>query len=101
MGRIGFAMDRFLPYITGGGAYGDIKAIASVTPFAVSTGANRLGWTIGGGIEYAFISNWSAKLEYLYVDLGKAHCNTACSGGNPFDVTFQTNIVRGGVNYKF
>ena len=61
----------------------------------------KVGWTVGGGLEYAFIDNWTAKLEYLYVDLGKATCNAACSGGNPFDVTFKTNIVRGGVNYKF
>ena len=68
---------------------------------SASFSETKVGWTGGGGLEYAFIDNWSAKLEYLYVDLGKATCNAACSGGDPFDVTFKTNIVRGGVNYKF
>jgi len=98
-GRIGFAMDRFLPYITGGGAYGDIKAIASVTPFAVSSGVNRLGWTIGGGIEYAFLGNWSAKLEYLYVDLGSFDPYFAAPA--VATVNFTESVFRAGINYKF
>ena len=68
---------------------------------SAASAQTKVGWTGGGGLEYAFVDNWSAKLEYLYVDLGKATCNAACSGGDPFDVTFTTNIVRGGVNYKF
>ena len=60
-----------------------------------------MGWTAGAGLEYAFIDNWSAKLEYLYVDLGKTTCNATCSGADPFSVTFKTSIVRAGVNYKF
>ena len=63
--------------------------------------ATKVGWTAGAGLEYAFIDHWSAKLEYLYVDLGKATCDAVCSGGDPFDVTFNTSIVRAGVNYKF
>ena len=97
-GRIGYAFDRFLPYFTGGAAFGAVKG--SVLGFG-SFSETKVGWTVGGGLEYAFVNNWTAKLEYLYVDLGKAHCNAACSGGDPFDVTFQTGIVRGGVNYKF
>ena len=97
-GRIGYAFDRFLPYFTGGAAFGEVKG--SVAGFG-SFSETKVGWTVGGGLEYAFVDNWTVKLEYLYVDLGKAHCNAACSGGDPFDVTFQTGIVRGGVNYKF
>jgi outer membrane immunogenic protein len=97
-GRIGYAFDRFLPYFTGGAAFGDVKGtIAGVGSFSTT----NIGWTLGGGLEYAFVNNWSAKLEYFYVDLGRAVCNTACSGGDPFDVTFKTNLVRAGVNYKF
>jgi outer membrane immunogenic protein len=97
-GRIGYAFDRFLPYFTGGAAFGEVKG--SVLGFG-SFSETKVGWTAGGGLEYAFVDNWTAKLEYLYVDLGKTNCNAACSGGNPFDVTFGTNVVRGGVNYKF
>jgi outer membrane immunogenic protein len=97
-GRVGYAFDRFLPYFTGGAAFGGIKtSVTGVGNFS-DTG---VGWTGGAGLEYAFADRWTAKIEYLYVDLGKTTCNTTCSGGNPFDVTFTANIVRGGVNYRF
>jgi outer membrane immunogenic protein len=97
-GRIGYAFDRFLPYFTGGAAFGQVKG--SAAGFG-SFSQTSVGWTFGAGLEYAFIDHWTAKLEYLYVDLGNANCNTACSGGDPFDVSFKTGIVRGGVNYRF
>ena len=97
-GRIGYAWDRWLPYITGGVAYGDVKMTAGA---AGSETKSKLGWTAGAGVEYAFMGAWSAKLEYLYVDLGKVTCTAACSGTTPIDVTFTSNILRGGVNYKF
>ena len=79
-------------------AFGEVKG--SVLGFG-SFSETKVGWTVGGGLEYAFTDNWTTKLEYLYVDLGNTTCNAACSGGDPFDVTFKTSIVRGGVNYKF
>ena len=60
---------RFMPYITGGAAFGDIKT--SVAGFGGST-TDKAGWTAGGGVEATISGPWSAKLEYLYVDLGKA-----------------------------
>jgi outer membrane immunogenic protein len=95
--RLGYAFDRFLPYFTGGGAFGDIRATAA--PFAGTT-KTQFGWALGAGIEYAFLNNWSAKLEYLYVDLGSVQC-PAASCGSTIDTTFQVNLIRGGVNYKF
>ncbi len=70
--RIGYAFDRWLPYITGGVAYGDFK----MTPPAPDTYTDRwsAGWTLGGGLEYAIAGPWSVKLEYLYFDLGKQRC---------------------------
>jgi outer membrane immunogenic protein len=97
-GRFGYAFDRFLPYVSGGMAFGGVKGSV---PSGGSFNKAEVGWTVGGGLEYAFIANWSAKVEYLYVDLGKATCDAACSGGSPFDVTFRGNLVRGGLNYKF
>jgi outer membrane immunogenic protein len=97
-GRIGYAFDRFLPYLTAGAAFGDIKGtVVGIGSFTDT----KVGWTGGGGVEYFFTDNWSAKLEYLYVDLGKGTCDAACSGTDPVSVTFKTNVVRGGVNYKF
>ena len=99
-GRIGYAFDRFLPYFTAGGAYGDIKASVSLPAFGLtaSSSKSQLGWTAGAGIEYAFLGSWTAKLEYLYVDLGSFNAATAPVVNN---VTFKESIVRLGLNYKF
>jgi outer membrane immunogenic protein len=100
-GRVGYAFDRWLPYITGGGAFGHVKA--SLTDPAVPGDSDTMiGWTVGGGLEYAFLSNWSAKIEYLYVDLGKFNCGVSCAAGMVTDnVTFKENVIRAGLNYKF
>jgi len=97
-GRVGYAMDRFLPFVTGGLAFGGIK----MTPFTGGASATqtKLGWTLGAGVEWAFMSSWSAKLEYLYADLGTARCPAATCGLDN-DVKFRTNLLRVGVNYRF
>jgi outer membrane immunogenic protein len=97
-GRAGYAIDRWLPYVTLGGAYGNVKATTSVAGLSASTSKDQLGWTAGAGVEYAFAGNWSAKLEYLYVDLGSFD-----TGPAPFvnNVSFKESIVRAGLNYKF
>jgi outer membrane immunogenic protein len=99
-GRIGYAFDRFLPYVTAGGAFGNIKATRSDILGVTSASATKFGWAFGGGLEYAFLSNWSAKLEYLYVDLGKFDCGISC-GAVPDNVSFKANLLRFGLNYKF
>jgi outer membrane immunogenic protein len=96
-GRLGWAFDRFLPFVTGGLAVGDNKA--NVPGFASASTTNA-GWTAGGGLEVALGSSWTAKAEYLHVDLGSFNCGTACTG-TPANVDFNTNLVRGGLNFKF
>jgi outer membrane immunogenic protein len=98
-GRIGYAFDRFLPYLTVGGAYGDIKARNTV--LGSSASSSRFGLTYGGGLEYAFLSNWTAKIEYLHVDLGKFDCGVSCGLVTPDNVSFKADVVRLGLNYKF
>ena len=98
-GRLGYAADRFMPYVTGGAAFGDIRA---ATPGFPSFTKNNAGWTLGGGIEAAIAGPWTAKVEYLYVDLGSVNCGLNCAAGMPVDnVTFRANILRAGVNYRF
>ena len=97
-GRIGYAFDRFLPYVTAGGAYGDIKATVSAFGVSASVSSSKLGWTAGAGIEYALTGNWTAKIEYLYVDLGTINIAVAPAVSN---VSFKESIVRVGLNYKF
>lgn len=97
-GRIGYAFDRFMPYITAGGAYGNIKASINTVP-PVSASESKLGYTFGAGLEYAFLSNWTAKVEYLYVNLGTF--DTGFSTPVVNNVSFDANVVRVGLNYKF
>jgi outer membrane immunogenic protein len=95
-GRAGFLVTpTLLVYGTGGFAYGGVQG--NVSGFSNT----RTGWTAGGGVEWLFMPNWSAKAEYLYVDLD--------SGGNTGTFGFQfgthrhpqMNVVRAGVNYHF
>jgi outer membrane immunogenic protein len=104
-GRIGGAIDRLLFYATAGGAYGNVQASLSSLPTQSTT---RFGWSAGAGVEAAFSQNWTAKIEYLWADLGHgASCNTAASCG--FDPTgvannsvkFTESMLRVGLNYKF
>jgi iron complex outermembrane recepter protein len=116
-GRAGYAFDRFLVYGTGGAAFGNIQANFSNDPVTTS---QVTGWNAGGGVEYALGWGWSAKAEYLFVDLGNGGCTTNCAiqtantnsatqGTTPFGppiipnvaVKFDENIFRAGLNYKF
>ena len=99
-GRLGFAAGRFMPYVTGGLAFGDIQA--SLPGFAGATTTNA-GWTVGAGIEMSLWGNWSAKAEYLYVNLGQFNCGTSCGAiaGVTDNVSFTADLVRAGINYRF
>jgi len=96
-GRVGYAFDRFMPYVTGGAAFGDVKT--SMTGFSGQTNT-QTGWTAGGGLEFAINGPWTAKVEYLYVDLGGDTC-PAANCGLSTNTNFHTNIVRAGLNYRF
>ena len=100
-GRLGYAFGRVLVYATGGLADGKVQA--GYNPPATFDGATNFGWTAGGGLEVAFAENWTAKVEYLYVDLGSMTCNTAanCGASVPITIPLTENIVRAGINFKF
>lgn len=96
-GRIGYAFGRWLPYVTGGAAYGDIKA----QQFNGTSTATRLGWTAGAGLEYSIDRNWSAKVEYLHLDLGTAGFFSAANGATTLSVPAKDDLVRAGINYHW
>ena len=110
-GRAGYAADRVLLYLTAGGAFANVQTNFN----GVTTTHTQSGWTAGGGIEWAFTDNWTAKVEYLYVNLGNGSVNcvsTACAitsgtGGLanvppiPVSVGLTENLIRAGMNYKF
>ena len=61
-GRVGYAFDRWLPYLTGGGAFGNVKATTTLHPGVAASASSRpVGWTVGGGLEYAFLGNWTRQ----------------------------------------
>ena len=97
-GRLGYAADRFLPYVTGGAAVGDIQA---ARPAFAGGSTSNLGWTVGAGIEFALAGRWTAKAEYLYVDLGNFNCGLGCGVAAVNRVSFTDNILRGGFDYRF
>ena len=107
-GRVGYAFDRVLIYGTGGFAYGggSRSANASAYPYALPD-TTRTGYAVGGGIEYAFTDKLSAKIEALYLHLGKRF-----SGATYYDATAGAyygagrseagfGLVRAGLNYRF
>ena len=90
--------DRVMFYGTGGAAFANVQAAAGAFPFSSSTQA---GWVAGAGIEYAFMPNWTAKVEYLFVDLGNQPCSPVNCSGTATNVSLNESIIRGGINYKF
>jgi outer membrane immunogenic protein len=106
-GRVGYASMGWLIYATGGYAYTRLEsnAFASAGGLAVDIrrDENRHGWTAGGGIEVAFAGNWTAKVEYLFMDFGKHNGSWSLTGLPTItdSTRLQSNIVRAGVNYRF
>jgi outer membrane immunogenic protein len=89
--RVGYAMDRWMPYVTGGFAYGGIKTSVAGADRSDTKG----GWTVGAGIEAAIAGPWTAKVEYLHVDLGSADAAFGTTAN------YRSDLVRAGVNYRF
>jgi outer membrane immunogenic protein len=98
-GRVGYAFDRWMPYITGGAAFGDVQASQ---PGFTGMSSTQVGWTVGAGVEFAVVNNVTAKVEYLHYDLGSFTCGLNCGNGFVNDtVSFNANVVRGGLNIRF
>ena len=97
-GRLGYAFDRILPYVTAGLAVGDINASLPGFPGGSVTSA---GWTVGAGIEYAVVGNVSVKAEYLFVSLSDFNCGLNCGLVGNGNVSFYSNIGRLGLNVHF
>lgn len=100
-GRVGYAFDRILVYGTAGAAFGNIQT--GLNPPSTFDSAIEAGWTVGGGLEFAFAQNWTAKVEYLFVDLPNGACTTVgnCGGAAGSIVSFNENVLRAGINFKF
>ena len=93
--RVGVAFDRFMPYITGGWAYGNVKTSIPGIGFS-SDRSHTGGYAVGAGLEYAVTNNIIAGVEYLYVDLGEKNILGA---GTKVGTDFS--VVRARLSYKF
>lgn len=96
-GRAGYVWGTFMPYLTGGMIAGDIEA--NRTGFAGAHDTS-VGWTVGIGGEGMLGPHWSAKVEFLYADLGDISCGTGDCGTST-KVELRDRIIRGGINYRF
>ena len=91
-GRAGYTFSNVLFYFTAGLAFGELSG----QTFGLSESHTSAGWTAGVGAEISLAPNWSAKIEYLYVDLSESRfVITGVSNG------YRFGTVRAGVNYHF
>jgi outer membrane immunogenic protein len=111
-GRLGVLVNGWMLYFTGGylGADTTVSVLESCDIFcttpavSASSSSFRNGWTIGGGFETALEGAWTAKLEYLYYDLGAVSFTTppgGTIGANTWNVETDGSLIRAGINYRF
>jgi outer membrane immunogenic protein len=124
-GRAGWTHGPMLVYATGGLAYGRVKTDEMVNTIPFLTGVTttgsfsqtKVGWTAGAGVEGQLFGNWTAKAEYLYMDLGSVSGNVVApqtvipininpnnvniSENRGFNSAIHDHIFRLGVNYRF
>jgi len=104
--QVGYAMNRVLPYLTGGVSFINEKscfAVLPVGPCAANTNfsSTRTGWTLGAGVAYAVTNNWVANVEYRYADYGRKSYSTPGLAGAITQSKIETHKVLLGLSYKF
>ena len=103
-GRLGYAVNNLLFYGTGGYAAAGVEAgvkDSNTGALLASATSTRSGWTAGGGLEWGFAPNWSAKFEWLYMKFDSAPLNTLVAEGSRSSIPLDDNVVRAGINYRF
>jgi outer membrane immunogenic protein len=101
-GRVGYAWDRSLLYVTGGAAFAGVKD--SINEYADGTdvhNATKSGYAVGAGLETALWANWSVKAEYLYANVGTNRVDSVSESGAYLDLKHEYQIGRIGLNYRF
>jgi outer membrane immunogenic protein len=99
-GRIGYAVNAALFYAKGGYAWADNRMSLSALGVGFEESRFHSGWTVGGGLEYGFTPNWSAKVEYMYASYSNEnYLSTFVPGGVGFGADVHT--IKGGLNYRF
>jgi len=103
-GRLGYTINNWLIYITGGGAWANLNSAyfggyTVAFPNSPSVSGTHFGWTVGVGIEYGLTANWIVGIEYLFAQFDRK--TYICSICGPVNFDLQTNTVRARLSYKF
>ena len=111
--RIGYAFCKWMPYVTGGLAVGDIDFNQDITYFQtvphdheIATESNtNVGWMVGAGLQYAINRHWSARLQYQFDDLGSIHLNSIDQDFPTYtgihDVSLNEHNVSAAIIFQF
>jgi len=109
--RVGIVDGPVLSYFTGGVAYGHYSTtvtetgglLGAASPIVMTSGRTSVGWTYGSGIEAALGGNWTGKIEYMYIDLGRRTdvFATALLGPQTLSTRIHDHVFRAGLNYRF
>jgi outer membrane immunogenic protein len=110
-GRVGHTFGPWLAYAKGGGAWVEDRYRVTLTPLAGPPTAEvtktNTGYTIGGGLEYGFLANWSARVEYDYYNFGTERVSFPPVPGFltfpnfPLDISQHVHAVKFALNYRF
>lgn len=101
-GRLGYAWDRSMVYVTGGGAFANVKdSFVEFGDPGASRGDTLAGYAVGAGLETAIWSNWSFKAEYIYANVGTNRVVSISNPANYIDFKHEYQIGRVGLNYRF
>ena len=102
-GRVGYAFSQYLVYAKGGAAFAnEHNKVVTANGWSGSSTTTQYGWTVGAGVEYAINTNWSARIEYDFVDLPSHDMVLGGSlGVQPANVNFTIHKIVGGINYRF
>jgi outer membrane immunogenic protein len=103
-GRVGYAWDRFLGYVKGGGAWEKDEYTGTFPGLIGTASQTRSGWTVGVGGEYAFTYNLSGFIEYNYYDFGDKSVTLVNQFGGTYyaaNINDQKSVLKIGLNWKF
>ncbi|VIO66547.1 hypothetical protein CI1B_16690 [Bradyrhizobium ivorense] len=102
-GRVGYSFGNWMPYLTGGFAWGHSHVKVNDADGAVISepGQYHTGWTAGAGAEFALSGNWTAKVEYEYVDLSRKTLGLAEFGMPGVAIEPRRHLLKFGLNYQF
>ena len=96
-GRVGYAIDNFLPYVFAGYEFANVRVTNNAAPIQLVNKSHD-GWAIGAGVEYAINRNWSVDARYMYSELPNRGYNF---GGGPEAFGEKSHTIQLGVNYRF